>query len=314
MPLSQIIHRWRGNGLYYFNKLRKLLFIVNPIAGTRSKKKILQLIDVISTDGIHDVVICQTTAKGDATRLARESDADVVVAVGGDGTVHEVAQGILGSRKSLGIIPCGSGDGLALHLGISRNPKAALQVILNGRSELIDYGVINGQQPFFCTTGVGLDADVAWEFAYSSKRGLLSYISLAWRIWRHSKPQNYVVEIDDKKMSIKAVLITVGNANQWGNQARITSLASVQDGLLDVCAVSPFKTIEIPILAAELLNGHAHKSRRVHMSRGKVITIHRQQEGPAHFDGDPYMMGTDIHITSVHAALNAMIPAHRHTI
>jgi YegS/Rv2252/BmrU family lipid kinase len=296
------------------NKLRKILFIINPIAGTRSKKNIFQLIDAISTEGLFDVEICQTRAQGDATRLAQESDADVVVAVGGDGTVHEVAQGLLGSQKSLGILPCGSGDGLALHLGISRNPKSALHTLLNGKSEPIDYGTINGQQPFFCTVGVGLDAEVAWAFAHAGRRGLWSYISLGWKIWRSSKAQEYVVEIDEKKMAVKAVLITVGNANQWGNQARITSLASVQDGLLDVCIVSPFKTIEIPVLAAKLLSGRIHQSRQVQMSRGKEITIHRQQEGPAHFDGDPYMMGMDIHITVRQAALQVMVPAHHQTI
>lgn len=314
MLLSPTPLLWQKSVLYCSNKLRKLLFIVNPIAGTRSKKKILQRIGAISAEGPFDVEIRETRAKGDATQLAQESDADVVVAVGGDGTVHEVAQGILGSQKSLGIIPCGSGDGLALHLGISRNPKAAIRDLLDGKSEPIDYGTINGEQQFFCTAGVGLDADVAWEFAHGSRRGLWSYISLAWKIWRHSKPQDYVVEIDHNKMSVKAVLITVGNANQWGNQARIASLASVQDGLLDVCIVAPFKTIEIPVLATELLDGHAHKSRRVHMSRGKEIIIHRQQEGPVHFDGDPYMMGSDIHITVERAALHAMVPVNQRTI
>lgn len=262
----------------------------------------------------YKVDICQTHAKGEATIFAQECDADVVIAVGGDGTVHEVAQGLIESSKVLGIIPCGSGDGLALHLGISRKPKAALHALLNGRSEFIDYGTINGQQPFFCTAGVGLDADVAWEFANSNRRGLWSYISLAWKIWRHSDPQDYTVEIDNVTTSVKAVLITVGNANQWGNHARITSLASVQDGLLDVCIVAPFQTIEIPALAIKLLTGHAHNSKRVHMSRGKDIVIHRQQEGPAHFDGDPYMMGTDIHITVNQAAMRVLVPAKQYTI
>lgn len=314
MPLSPMTRRWRKNGLYCLSKLRKILFIVNPIAGTRSKKDIFQLIHAVAAEGVFDVEICQTRAQGDATRLARESDADVVVAVGGDGTVHEVAQGMLGSRKSLGILPCGSGDGLALHLGISRNPKYALQVIQEGRSEPMDCGTINGQQAFFCTAGVGLDADVAWEFANAGRRGLWSYISLAWKIWRHYKAQEYVVEIDQEKLSVKAVLITVGNANQWGNQARITSLASVQDGLLDVCIVSPFKTIEIPVLATKLLSGRIHTSRRVQMSRGKEITIHRKQEGPAHFDGDPFMMGKDIHFTARQAALQVMVPARHRPI
>lgn len=294
--------------------MRKLRFIVNPIAGTRSKKRILKLLDTIPSKGQFQIEISQTQAKGDASRLAGESDADVIVAIGGDGTVHEVASGILGSNKTLGIIPCGSGDGLALHLGISRKPQAAIDALLNGRTERIDFGMINGQQPFFCTAGVGLDADVAWAFANNNRRGLWSYIVLAWRIWRHSKPQDYVVEIDKNKMQVKAVLITVGNANQWGNQARITSLASVQDGVLDACIVVPFKTIEIPVLAVELLTGHAHKNPRVHMLRGKEIFIHRQQEGPIHFDGDPYMMGTDIQFTTEQSALSVIIPVSKNSI
>ena len=294
--------------------MQKLLFIVNPIAGTKSKEQILKLLDTIPTKGQFQVEISQTHAKGDATQFARGTNADVIVAIGGDGTVHEVASGILGSNKTLGIIPCGSGDGLALHLGISRKPQIAIDALLNGRIECIDYGTINGQVPFFCTAGVGLDADVAWAFANNNRRGLWSYIFLAWKIWRHSKPQDYVVEIDKKKMSVKAVLITVGNANQWGNQARITSLASVQDGMLDACIVEPFKTIEIPILAIELLTGHAHKSRRVHMSRGKEIFIHRQQEGPIHFDGNPYMMGADIQFTTEQSALSVIVPVSKHSI
>lgn len=274
----------------------------------------MKKLETLSSMSEYKVDICQTHAKGEATVFAKECDADTVIAVGGDGTVHEVAQGLLESTKALGIIPCGSGDGLALHLGISRNPKVAIRTLMKGRSELIDYGTINGQQPFFCTAGVGLDADVAWEFAHSDKRGLWSYISLAWKIWRHSAPQDYVVEIDRDKMLVKAVLITVGNANQWGNQARITSLASVQDGMLDVCIVAPFKTIEIPALAAELLSGQTHKSHRVHMVRGKDIVIRRQHDGPVHFDGDPYMMGTDIHITVNQAALKVLVPVNRPAI
>lgn len=294
--------------------MRKLRFIINPIAGTRSKKRILKKLETLSSMTGYKVDICLTHAKGEANELAHECDADVVIAVGGDGTVHEVAQGLLESTKALGIIPCGSGDGLALHLGISRKPIVALHTLLSSRYEYIDYGTINEQQQFFCTAGVGLDADVAWEFANSTRRGLWSYIALAWKIWRHSNPKDYVIEVDKNPMSVKAVLITVGNANQWGNQARITSLASVQDGLLDVCIVAPFKTIEIPALAAELLTGKAHRSRRVHMSRGKDIVIHRQQEGPVHFDGDPYMMGADIHFSVKPAALKVLVPANRSVI
>lgn len=289
--------------------MNKFLFIVNPIAGTKSKERILRLIHSTLPKEGYDVTIRQTQAKGDAVQWARETDADVVVAVGGDGTVHEVAQGILGSRKSLGIIPCGSGNGLALHLGISRVPRVAIHSLSEGKSQYIDYGMIDGREAFFCTAGVGLDASIAWEFGHENKRGLWSYITLAWKIWRHSTPQDYVVGIDNQTVAIKAAIITVGNANQWGNQARITSLASVQDGMLDVCIVEPFKTIEIPVLAAELLAGQTHKSRRIRMFRGAEISIHRQKEGPVHFDGEPYIMGTDIHFTVERAAVRVVVPA-----
>ena len=290
--------------------MKKVLFIVNPISGGKSKRKILRLIEAFASGSGIETTIRQTEAAGHATLLAKESDADVVVAVGGDGTVSEVAQGIAGTDKALGIIPCGSGDGLALHLGISRRPERALRTLLDGLVQTIDYGLVDGR-PFFCTTGVGLDAEVAWQFAASGKRGLWTYISLSWKIWQHFKPETYTIEVDGKTLTAPAVFVTVGNANQWGNQARITSLASLQDGLLNLTVVAPFKTIEIPVLATKLLDGRAHTSRRVQLATGRHIVIRRSQEGPAHFDGDPCRKGTEIVIDIVPAALKVVVPRNR---
>ena len=290
--------------------MRKILFIVNPISGGKSKKNVIRLLEDFASSCGEEVKIRQTQGPGDATRWARECDADVVVAVGGDGTVSEVAQGIAGRGKTLGILPCGSGDGLALHLGISRNPAKALKTLLEGREETIDYGLVDGR-PFFCTTGVGLDAEVAWQFAASGKRGLWTYISLAWKIWQNFSPETYTIEVDGETFTAPAVFVTVGNANQWGNQARITSLASVQDGLLDVCVVAPFHTLEIPVLAAKLLDGRAHTSSRARMLRGRRIVIRREHEGPAHYDGDPCRKGTEIIVEAVPAALKVMVPKNK---
>ena len=290
--------------------MKKILFIVNPVSGGKSKRRILRLIEDFAAGSGVQAAVRQTESAGHATTLARESDADIVVAVGGDGTVSEVAQGIVGTGKALGIIPCGSGDGLALHLGISRRPRKALRTLLDGVARTIDYGLVDGR-PFFCTTGVGLDAEVAWQFATSGKRGLSTYISLAWKIWQHFRPETYTIEVDGEVLTAPAVFVTVGNANQWGNQARITSLALVQDGLLDVTVVAPFKTVEIPVLAAKLLDGRAHTSRRVKMLRGKHIVIRRSQDGPAHYDGDPCRKGTEIVVDIVPGALNVIVPKNK---
>lgn len=278
----------------------KTLYIVNPLSGGKSKDRIVREL----TDG--EVIF--TKRAGEATDFAASTDADVVVAVGGDGTVSEVASGLIGTGKALGIIPCGSGNGLALHMGLSLKPKKALRQLREGVVQPMDYGRVNGKA-FFCTTGVGLDAEVAWQFASSGKRGLWTYISLAWKIWQHFEPDTYSVIVDgEEKYHGPAVFVTVGNANQWGNQARITSLASVQDGLLDVCVVSKFRTVEIPVLATKLLDGRAHTSRRTTMLRGKSVVIRRTREGAAHYDGDPCQMGTELNVEIVPAALRIKAP------
>ena len=287
--------------------MKKILFIANPLSGGIDKKALLARIEKQMRQPFE---VAFTQRPGHATELARETDADIVVAVGGDGTVNEVATGLLGSGKALAIIPCGSGDGLALHLGISRNPKKAAEILTGGVVREIDCGLMDGK-PFFSVAGVGLDADVAWEFASSARRGLRSYISLAWKLWKDYRPQTYLITVDGEKMELPAVLVTAGNSNQWGNQARITSLASVQDGLLNLVVAKPFKTREIPLLAAKLMLGRIHTSRRVLTFTGKHITIDRPASGPAHFDGDPVLKGTHIELEIVPGALRILVPADR---
>ena len=255
--------------------------------------------------------VLQTERAGQATELARESRSDIVVAVGGDGTVSEVAQGLMGSEKALGIIPCGSGNGLALHLGISRDPVRAVKVLNDGCIVKIDAGRMDGR-PFFCTAGVGLDADVAFAFARSPKRGLGTYISTAWNLWMHGdRAKPYRVETDTETWSGPAVIITVGNANQWGNEARIVPKASLRDGLLDVTVVEPFATWEIPALAARLMTGKADRSRRVRSFRSAHVQIRRDHSGPAHLDGDPFEAGVDLSFGIVPGTLDVVVPPSR---
>lgn len=287
--------------------MRKLLFIANPLSGGIDKKKLLRRVERIVR---HPYEVAFTERPGHATELARNTDADIVVAMGGDGTVNEVASGLIGTNKVLAIVPCGSGDGLALHLGISRKPRKAVKTLNDGIITDMDCGLMDGK-PFFCTSGVGLDADVAGQFASASRRGVGSYISLAWKLWQKFHPETYTIDIDGKQIVTPAVIVTVGNANQWGNQARITDLASVQDGLLNLVIVKPFRTWEIPILALKLMLGHTHTSKRVMTFEGKHITLDRPFPGTAHFDGDPVRKGAHIEWEIVPNALRVLVPRYK---
>ena len=272
--------------------------------------------------------IVRTEYPGHASEIARSCEERLVVAVGGDGTVSEVACGLLQASgagschgsgeaqpgtdsgaertgKVLGIIPCGSGDGLALHLGISRNPSKAIDTLLGGSKIPMDYGTVNGR-PFFCTTGTGFDADVAAAFASSRSRGLITYITTALRVWRHFKPLKYSISVDGRLFETDAAIVTVGNASQWGNHALITPEASVCDGMMDVTVVRPFHIWNVPRLALLLMTGKAYKAREVIHLRGRKILIHRPTEGAVHYDGDPCIMGRDITVETFPAALDVI--------
>ena len=287
--------------------MKKFLFIANPIAGGRSKETVRTRIAKLMDEPEFEWEFVYSKGTGDASVLAAESDADVVVAIGGDGTVNEVACGLLGTDKALGIIPYGSGDGLARHLMISHNIGRAIRTIKEMEIRRIDHGLINGR-PFFCTCGVGLDAIVSMKFSKSEHRGLIVYIEKCLETWIKFNPGRYRIEIDGTVIDTEAVLITVGNANQWGNEGRITPLASLQDGLLDVTVIKPFLSIEIPLLAAMIMDGHIYRSPKIIYMKGREILIHRDGFGEAHFDGDPTMLGTDLKISVVPDALNVIVP------
>lgn len=278
-----------------------MIFILNPISGNGRKNAIIAHLE---KNG-HKVV--RTEYAGHAEIIARETESDIVVAVGGDGTVNEVARGIAGTHKTLGIIPCGSGDGLALHLGISRNYRTALKTVLAGRTVSMDAATINGR-PFFSVCGIGFDAVVSERFAKSGKRGLLSYIEQGLKTWREYAPDKYIIRIDGQEWTNDAALITVGNSNQWGNGAKITPHADISDGLLDVTIVDMFNAIEMPELARLLMTGHLDNYSKVHCYKGKNISIIRSATGPAHADGDWFVTGETIDISINPHALKVIVP------
>ena len=267
------------------------LFVINPISGKGRRSKIVSLLEQRGFDYV------LTSAPGDAERIAATTDADVVVAVGGDGTVNEVARSLVHSQTALGIIPCGSGNGLARHLCIPLDPRKAISLINRACIESLDYGVIN-DLPFFCTCGMGFDAFISLKFAGAGKRGPLTYIENVLKEGLKYKPETYEVEIEDEKEPKKynAFLIACANASQYGNNAYIAPKATMTDGLMDVIIMEPFTAFDAPQISIDIINKTLDKNSKIKTLRAKRIHIHRSQPGAIHYDGDPIMTGKDVDV------------------
>ena len=243
---------------------KKLVFIMNPISGTTSKEGIPELIDSTLNKDLFDHKVLLTERAGHACELAvraKDAGVDVVVAVGGDGTVNEVARSIVHSNTALGIIPCGSGNGLARHLMLPMNAKKSIEIINRCEIHDLDYGIIN-DHPFFCTCGMGFDAFVSMKFAEAGKRGLKTYVEKALIEGLKYKPQTYTIENEDGTLHYEAYLIACANASQYGNNAFIAPQASMKDGLMDVIIMEPFNKLIAPQIAIQLFNKTIDKNSR----------------------------------------------------
>lgn len=278
-----------------------ILFIVNPISGNGNKTKVVSRLEQ------QHCRVVYTEYAGHAEQLAREAEEDIVVAVGGDGTVNEVARGLIGTGKTLGIIPRGSGDGLAMHLGLSHDLNKSISIIEAGKTKMIDAATINGRF-FFSVCGVGLDAIISERFAKSGRRGLPGYIDQAILTWKKHTVDRYEIHIDGEKKIHDAVMVTIGNSDQWGNGARVTPLADISDGILDITVVEDFKDIEIPMLAYRLMSGTVNLAHNIRCYKGKEIRIVRENPGPAHADGEWFETDKTLEVKVLEHALKVIVP------
>lgn len=229
------------------------------------------------------------------------------MAIGGDGTINEIARSLVHTKTALGIIPCGSGNGLARHLQISMEPKKAIEIINEGIIDVIDYGKIN-EVPFFCTCGVGFDAFVSLKFAKAGRRGPLTYLEKTLLESLKYQPETYELETEDGTLKYKAFLIACGNASQYGNNAYIAPQAMLTDGLLDVTILEPFTVLDVPSLSFQLFNKTIDQNSRIKTFRCQTLRIHRTKPGVVHFDGDPMMMGENIDVKVIKEGLQVIIP------
>ena len=237
---------------------------------------------------------------------AKDEKADIVVAVGGDGTVNEVARAIVQSDTALAILPCGSGNGLARHLMLPMNIKGAIRIINQCEVHCLDYGTINNI-PFFCTCGMGFDAFISMKFAMSGKRGPISYVENVLKEGLKYKPETYEIEDETGTKRYKAFLISCANASQYGNDAYIAPQASMSDGLMDVIIMEPFDVLEAPQISIDMFNKTLNKNSKIKTFKTKKIHIHRDQPGVIHYDGDPLMMGEDIDIELIAKGIKILV-------
>ena len=289
----------------------KIIYLINPVSGTGKKKHLPELIMEISDKNIFETEVIFTRYKGEATEIVGKKlkeNTRYFVAVGGDGTVNEIAKSLLNTQGIMGIIPIGSGNGLARHLQIPLDPKKAIETINKQRDKAIDYGMINGN-PFFCTCGVGFDALIGEKFGNSKGRGLSTYVKTTIREFYNYIPDSYQLTIDNNlPVTHKAFLITFANASQYGNDAYISPNADISDGKLDICIMAPFKLHNAAGIGARLFLKNIDKSKFLNIIQGSKILLERSYEGVVHFDGEPCRMGKMLEISVVGKGLNVLVP------
>lgn len=288
---------------------RKYLALINPISGT-SKKEFLPEILNRRFAG-YDLKIRFTQRANHAFDLATQAAKEgyyAVIAIGGDGTVNEVASALCNTSTILGIIPNGSGNGLARHLQIPINIEKAIDIILQDNVDTLDHCTANGH-PFFCTCGIGFDAQVSEKFAKSSKRGPISYVKSAISEYLKYRSQNYRIVTPTGVITERAFLIACGNASQYGNNAYIAPNADMHDGLIDTTVVLPITPLDTAVLGLLLFSKHIDQDTNIISFRSPSLSIERERDGIVHLDGEPVMMKSTVDIVCHPHSLNVFTTA-----
>lgn len=275
-----------------------ILFIINPISGGKKKFKLPEFIKEHLDQTKFNPSFSFTSYVGHAAKIAEaavKKDISIIVAVGGDGTINEIAAKLINQNTVLGIIPFGSGNGLARSLNIPINIKKAIRLINQQQVSLIDTAKLN-RGYFFNMAGMGFDAHISSVFANHKSRGLKGYVQTGLKEIISYQPQNYQIEIDGTIITRSAFMISIANSSQYGNNVHISPKSSLTDGLLDVCIVKPFPLYKLPILAYQMIRATTHLSNMVEIIRGKRIKISREAPGPIHLDGEPFVIDQIIDI------------------
>lgn len=290
--------------------MKKIAFILNPISGTHHKRKVLEYIkEIIAQRVEYEPFYYTTKCAKDAYYAAKnfvENNYSIIVAIGGDGTINEVAGALVNSNSVLGIIPIGSGNGLARHLKIPLNYKKAVDVILKGKTKLIDAAKVNGKV-FFCTAGIGYEAAIGNKFNMAGSRGLLTYMETCTKVFFNYKPQKYLLKIGGNSFDVEAFSITFANCNQWGNNTFIAPNADISDGMLDVVVWKKTPAFIMPILTADLFLKTINNSNYIQIFRCKELEVYRAEDGLLQYDGESGNFEKDLHVSVLHNAVKVIV-------
>jgi diacylglycerol kinase (ATP) len=286
---------------------RKFIFLVNPISGTGSRQTLPDIIAVAAKKHAARYSILPTVASGDydfvKQKIEQENITDVVIC-GGDGTVNMVVKDLIDTHVNFGIIPLGSGNGLALTAKISKQPVKALETIFTGKASYIDAFSINNS--FACMLcGLGFDAQVAHDFARQNKRGLFTYTQQSLKNFFIAKPFSFEINLGETNFTTEAYFISIANSNQFGNQVTIAPLASISDGLLDIVIARKMNKARLPVSLLLQIAGNNQLSDPSSIKKTGIIylqadklKIKNTDAAPLHIDGEPRETAKqfDIHV------------------
>jgi YegS/Rv2252/BmrU family lipid kinase len=292
--------------------LKKVKFIHNPKSGImRNPTIIRKLIEFTLSDAPFEYDFTETEYRGHAFELARqavEEGYDVVVSVGGDGTANEVASALLHTGVALGIIPIGSGNGLARGMGIPVAVRRAARLLLDGTTRVIDAGAIQDRN-FFIVTGMGFDALVGKLFDDRSLRGPLPYFYIGVREFLFYRPESFTIEFNDRRMTFRALLVTIANTKQWGNGVYVAPQAEPDDGLLDICIIHRIGLLRAIYHLPKLFTGKIDKIREYERYQTTSVKIIREKPGPFHVDGEPVDAPANLQVQVIKQALKIVVPS-----
>ncbi len=269
--------------------MQKLLFIINPVSGIGKQKKIEKLAPQFLDTSKFTFEFVYTSAPKQATRLAQEHAClfDIIVAVGGDGTINEVAAGLIGTSCLMGIIPTGSGNGFARCLGIPCDVSKALKLLNTGKKTCVDTMTCNDNL-FVNVGGIGFDAEIGHRFAEQKTRGFFTYLKISLSKIVSYKAQHYEIELNGSKMMVDALMVSFANSTQFGNNVHIAPHAKLNDGLIDVCILRPFPFYAALSIGIKLLRGTIHTSKYMQIVQTDRVTIATtSNQLQIHLDGEP---------------------------
>lgn len=288
----------------------KTQFVVNPISGiNRNPQKIVRWIESVFGEADREFEVVYTRGPGDATTLAaRAVDAgvDVLVAVGGDGTINEIGRALVHTNVALGVVPAGSGNGFARNFGIPLNQRKAIEALLSPRFIKIDAGKMNSHY-FFNVAGVGLDALISRNFEQFGVRGPLPYFVVGARAFLSYQPEKIRLVGDDGVRECQPLLLSLANAPQYGNGAIIAPRAQPDDGLLDVCILDPLPLWKAASNIYRMFNGTIEEIEEFRTFQTAALTIEREGPGPIHTDGNPHEDDAVLRVEAIPGALKVAI-------